>query len=94
MDNKHDVYRCKDCKRTFCQSLRPQVLKKLKEMTLLAKEQQSHMKMKNTGKLRDHSQHIGQHRGTAHNICNLRQRAPQKCLWFFIIDETMITILL
>ena len=43
IENKHDVYRGKDCMKKFCESLREQAMKKInfkkKKMKLLAKEQ-------------------------------------------------------
>ena len=44
IENKHDVYRSKDCMKKFCESLREHVMKiinfKKKKMKLLTKEQQ------------------------------------------------------
>ena len=44
IENKHDVYRCKDCMKKFCESLREHAMEKnnfrKKEMKLLTKEQQ------------------------------------------------------
>ena len=44
IENKHGVYRGKDCTKTFCESLREHAIKitnfKKKEMKLLTKEQQ------------------------------------------------------
>ena len=39
----------KELKINFCESIREQLVKTLKKMILLIKEQQSHIKMKNTG---------------------------------------------
>ena len=48
IENKHDVYRGKDCIRKFCESLREHVMKKInfkkKKMKLLTKEQQKSYK--------------------------------------------------
>ena len=42
IENKHDVYRGKDCMKNFCESLREHALKiiNFKKMKLLTKEQQ------------------------------------------------------
>ena len=44
IENKHDVYRGKDCMKRFCESLREHAMKiisfKKKKMKLLTKEQQ------------------------------------------------------
>ena len=44
MENKHDVYICKDCIKKFCESLREHAMKiinfKKKKMKLIRKEQQ------------------------------------------------------
>ena len=44
IENKHDVYRGKDCMKKFCELLREQVIKRInfkkKKMKLLTKEQQ------------------------------------------------------
>ena len=44
IENKHDVYRCKDCMKKFCESLGGHAMKiihfKKKKMKLLTKEQQ------------------------------------------------------
>ena len=44
IENKHDVYRCKDCMKKFCESLGGHTMKiihfKKKKMKLLAKKQQ------------------------------------------------------
>ena len=44
MENKHDVYRSKDCMKKFCHSLKEQTIKiinsKKKKMMLLTKEHQ------------------------------------------------------
>ena len=44
IENKHDVYRGKDCMKKFCESLKEHAMKiincKTKKMNLLTKEQQ------------------------------------------------------
>ena len=44
IENRHDVYRSKDCMKTFCEFLREHAMKiinfKKKKMKLLTKEQQ------------------------------------------------------
>ena len=44
IESKHDVYRCKDCMKKFCESLREHAMKiinfKKEKMKLLTKEQQ------------------------------------------------------
>ena len=49
IENKHDLYRGKDCMKKFAESLKDHTMKiinfKKKKMKLLTKEQQNNMKM-------------------------------------------------
>ena len=44
-------------------------------------------------KVRDHCHFTGKHRGTTHNVCNLRYNEPKKFHLFFIMVQIMIIIL-
>ena len=65
-ENKHDIYRGKDCMKKFCEILR--------EHVYICKEN-----FKNKyHKVRDHCHHTGEYIGTAHGICHLKYSVPRK----------------
>ena len=88
IENKHDVYKDKDCMKKFCESLREDAMKimpKRKNMKLLTSEQQESYenakilytcegkhKNKQYHKVRDHCHYAGEYQGTALSICNLK----------------------
>ena len=53
IENKHDVYRGKDCLKKFCEYLREQAMEiinlKKKKMKLLTKDSRNHIKMQKPG---------------------------------------------
>ena len=51
------------------------------------------LQIKNSFKVRDHSHDIGEYRGAAHSIFNLKYSAPKDYHSFFTMDLTMIIIL-
>ena len=44
-------------------------------------------------KVRDYCHYIGEYRGAAHCICNLKYSVPKRIPRVFIMDQTMIIIL-
>ena len=52
------------------------------------------MKGKKHCKVRDHCHYTREYRGAVHSICSLKYSVPSKFLQVFIMDFTMIIILL
>ena len=48
---------------------------------------------KNYHKVRDHYRYTGEHRVTAHSICNLKCNELKKSIKFFRMDQTIIIVL-
>ena len=83
IENKHYVYRGKDCMKKFCESLRERAIKiinfKKKKTKLLTKEHRKYIKMN-----RDLCHYTGEYRGAAHSICNLEHSVPEKKNYSFL----------
>ena len=91
-ENKHDVYRGKDCIKKFCEFLREHSMEiinfKKKKIKLLTKEQQEsyenakicyicHEKFEKYRKVRNHFHYTGEYRGAARSLCNLKYSVPK-----------------
>ena len=48
------------------------------------KFENEYVKAKKHSKVRDHCHYIGEYRGAAHRICDLKHSVPKKFLWIFI----------
>ena len=69
IENKHDIYRGKDCMKKLCETLRQHKMKiilKKKKMKLLTKEQHQSYKTANSDKVRGHCHYTGEYRDAAH----------------------------
>ena len=89
MDNKHDVYRGKDCMKKSCEYLTEHVMNiinfKKKKMKLLTKEQQEsnqNAKICYICKEKFENKYVKnkKYRGAAHSICNLKYSVSKKFL--------------
>ena len=108
-ENKHDVYRGKDCIKKFSESLKEnsvEIINFKKEklnqesygkakICYICKEkfENKYAKDKIYCKVRDHCHYRGEYRGVAHSICNLKYSVPKKFIYLLIMELTMIFIL-
>ena len=77
IENKHDVYRSKDCMGKFYEFFRKDTMKK-KKCSICKKKSRKHMlKLKEHCKVRDHCHFTGEYRGTAHGKSNLNYSIPK-----------------
>ena len=99
IENKHTLYRGKNCLKKFCTSLREHAKNitdfEKKEMLLLTKEELKsyqdakvcyiwkNAKDKNYRRVRDHVHYTGKYRGAAHSIYNLKFYVPNEILVVF-----------
>ena len=99
IDNKHDVYRGKDCMKRFCEFLRALAMKiiSLKKVKLLTKEQQEsyenayenkYLKDKKYHKVRDHCHYTRKYRGAAHSAIPVVFYNGSNYDYHFIINES------
>ena len=91
IENKHDVYKGKDCMKTFCESLREYTMKTMNckkeqqesyengKICYICKETYDNKYLKDTKyrKVRDHCHYTGEYGGSAHRICNLKYSVPK-----------------
>ena len=87
IENKHTLYRVKNCMKKFCTSLREHVknindFEKKKILPLTKEELKSHQNVKVCyicGKIMlEKALYTGKCRGAAHSICNLKFNVPNE----------------
>ena len=58
-------------------------MKMQKSLIFVNKIETKHLKDKKHRKVKDHYRYIGEYRGAAHNICNLKQSVPSEISYGF-----------